>query len=199
MVKLLDLILLLFIKMKNNMDYLKERFPLNYFLFWSKSWFTVTSGVRLEEQLRPIFFLDGYGFAKTIDEQLKVLLSVLDDYNNWLIKNGTDHLTFTELLCSVIKIKRDYKKKGDGLSVQEATVLAIGYFFRYTDCSHFCITFPTFCRKLRRMGVVGRSCKNGRTYKQQNDAIMKIFNIKPSEMEDVEFYSKKWYDWKKHL
>lgn len=181
------------------MDYSKERFPLNYFLFWSKSWFTVTSGVRLEEQLRPIFFLDGYGFVKTIDEQLKVLLSVLDDYNNWLIKNETDHLTFTELCNDAIKIKRDYKKKGDMLSMQEAIVLAIGYFFRYTDCSNICTAVPTFCKELRKMGVVRRTYKNGMTYKQQNKEIMKIFNIKPSEMEDVGFYSKKWYDWKKYL
>lgn len=152
---------------------------LNHFILYCKGWYrSVEEEIDSYELYRRVLSLDGYGFLKTKQDILRLLLMELDHYNEFLIKNNYKQLEFFRLIENTIHTQCFYN-----LSFEESIIKSIiEVFLYYADCEQIELSKPFYDRKLYKKGLkfsmlIGFP-KNGMTYKEQNNFADKIFNNK---------------------
>lgn len=116
------------------MDYSKETFPLNHFALWCKGWYRPTNEkATLEETLKIVFELDGYTFAKRMNDFLTIVLTEFDPYCKWLSEYNKKYCTIQMLCQNAINYEKYNEMHGYSVSFAECMFYAIVDFFRYID------------------------------------------------------------------
>lgn len=133
------------------MDYSKEIFPLNHFVLWCKGWYRPTNeNATLEKTLQIVFELDGYSFAKSMNDFLNIVLTEFEPYYNWLRGHNGKYCTIQMLCKNAIYYERHNEIRGYSVTFAECMFYAIVDFFRYIDNKEIRLEKPIYNRDLRK-------------------------------------------------
>lgn len=163
------------------MDYSKETFPLNHFALWCKGWYRPTNEkATLEETLQIVFGLDGYPFAKNMDDFLNIVLTAFLPYNEWRQENGKKILTLLEIYSKAKSYEIYGNMHGYEVTVTDAVFYAIAGFFSDLSKEDIKLEKPIYSRELRTKGLCFRQTfrkdYQGMTYAEQNRIVSEIFD-----------------------
>ena len=152
------------------MDYSKEKFPLNNFVFYAKGWLVSTTRIKSDEDflnfIQKILYLDGYGSLEYKDNSygVGVIVNRFSEYNEWLAKEKPHrHVTIARFCQMVEECAKRYE-----VSTEVAMVYAIRNFLYEASAGEICLEAPTYSRKLFKMGVTSGWGERNLTYTDMN-------------------------------
>lgn len=150
------------------LDYSKDIFPLNHLVLYSKGWY---APVNKDEDkftfLKKVVKLDDYDFIRTKQQLLYLLLTHIDNYNEWSSKQPNGRVfKFTKLMSETEQYVCLYS-----MDMVDAQICAILNFFMGLGGKEIVLKRPVFNRKLFKKGIKYGNSVNGLTYKQINQFV----------------------------
>lgn len=151
-------------------DYSKEFFPISNFILYCKGWYGPVN--KDEDELtfiKKILALDGYPFLTGDKNVVSLLLSKVDDYNEFV---NTFQFNSRPLKLYTFETETNRYMVMFGYSREMSQIAAIRSFFMSQNAVK--LKKPFFNRKLFKKGIKFGNWKPGMTYKEMNKYVEKF-------------------------
>ncbi len=150
------------------LDYSKDIFPLSHLVLYSKGWY---APINKDEDkftfLRKVAKLDDYDFIQTKQQLLYLLLTHIDNYDEWSSKQPNGKVfRFTLFMSEAEQYVRLYD-----MDIVDAQIRATLDFLMRLGGKEIVLKRPVFNRKLFKKGIKYGNSVNGLTYKHINEFV----------------------------